>query len=116
MTTLYHNPRCSTSRRALEQLEASATEFDVVLYLKTPLSGSALSDLIERLGDPPADLVRKDKRFKDLGLDRADYVAVEDVVGLLIEHPELMQRPIVDDGNVAFIGRPLDRVAAFTNT
>ena len=116
MTTLYHNPRCTTSRRALALLETSDTPFDVVHYLKTPLDRSGLRALLDRLEDDPADLVRKDKRFKDLGLDAVDYVTAPDVTDLLVEHPELMQRPIVDDGATAFIGRPLDRIDAFTNS
>ncbi|MDX1449540.1 MAG: ArsC/Spx/MgsR family protein [Acidimicrobiia bacterium] len=93
MNRLYHNPRCTTSRRALQALESGGITFETVLYLKTPPDRRRLRELIERLEDPPADLVRKDKRFRDLGLEAGDYQDADDVIQLLIEHPELMQRP-----------------------
>jgi len=58
----------------------------------------------------PAALVRKDKRFTELGLNAGDYVTVESVIMLLLEHPELMQRPIVIGGERAIIARPGERV------
>ena len=57
----------------------------------------------------PAELVRKDRRFDQLGLDAAHYVTAEAVIALLLEHPELMQRPIVVVGNRAVIARPPER-------
>ncbi len=58
----------------------------------------------------PADLVRKDKHFKDLGLKAADYTTVDAVVKLLAEHPRLMQRPIAVRGGRAVVGRPSEKV------
>ena len=58
----------------------------------------------------PADMVRKDKYFKDLGLNAADYTSVDAVVTLLAEHPRLMQRPIAVRGGRAVIGRPSENV------
>ena len=60
--------------------------------------------------DPPSELVRKDKRFKQLGLEADAYETAEAVVGVLLEHPELMQRPIVLKGDKAVIGRPPENV------
>lgn len=54
--------------------------------------------------------MRKDKRFEELGLDAADYQSKEQVIGLLLEHPELMQRPVVFRGERALICRPSDKV------
>lgn len=116
MTRLYHNPRCTTSRKALAKLEEAGAAFDTVLYLKEPPSREQLVDLVDRLEDPPTDLVRKDKRFKDLGMDATDYQSPNEVVDILEKHPELMQRPLIDDGDRAFIGRPLERVDSFTNS
>jgi arsenate reductase len=64
------------------------------------------------IGDPPADLVRKDKRFKELGLDPEDYTTKAAVAALLLEHPELMQRPIVVRGKRAVIARPPEKLDA----
>jgi arsenate reductase len=60
--------------------------------------------------DEPAELVRKDKRFKELELDPDDYRTDDQVVALLLEHPELMQRPVVFRGDRALICRPSERV------
>jgi len=64
------------------------------------------------LDSPVADLVRKDKRFKELGLNPAKYVDKKAVVALLLGHPELMQRPIVIRGQRAIIARPPEKLEA----
>ncbi len=60
--------------------------------------------------DPPADLVRKDKRFKELGLEESHYRTRDAVVDLLFDHPELMQRPVIIEGRRAVLARPADKV------
>jgi len=62
------------------------------------------------LESPPAELVRKDKRFAELGLKAEDYVDRDPVIELLLKHPELMQRPIVIRGQRAIIARPGEKV------
>lgn len=111
--TLLHNPNCSTSRHALDEVKAAGVDAEVVQYLKAPLSRDQLLDLLGKLEDPPADLVRKDSFFKDQGLDPDDYRTPEAVADLLVEHPRLMQRPVLVRGDRAIIGRPKDRVPAF---
>ncbi len=64
------------------------------------------------LEEPVAELVRKDKRFKELGLKPDDYIEQKTVIDLLMKHPELMQRPIVMRGNRAVIARPPEKLAA----
>ena len=107
---LYHNPGCSKSRGALDILRESGANFEVIEYLETPLDRATLEDLLDLLPNAPGDLVRKDKRFKELGLDPDAYESRESVVALLVEHPELMQRPIASDGRRALIARPSDAV------
>jgi arsenate reductase len=80
--------------------------FDTIEYLKTPPSREALEGIIAILEGPVADMVRKDKRFEELKLNAANYTTKETVVPLLLEHPELMQRPIVIRGGRAVIARP----------
>jgi arsenate reductase len=62
------------------------------------------------LDTPPAELVRKDRRFEELKLKAAHYATAEAVVALLLKHPELMQRPIVVKGDKAVIARPPERM------
>ncbi len=64
------------------------------------------------LEGPVADLVRKDKRFEELGLKSADYTTPAPVIALLLEHPELMQRPIVISKGRAIIARPPEKLNA----
>ena len=111
--TLLHNPNCSTSRHALDEVRAAGIDAEVVQYLKAPLTAPELLDLISKLEDPPADLVRKDGYFKDQGLVEGEYVTAAAVADLLEAHPRLMQRPVLVRGDRAIIGRPKDRVAAF---
>ena len=112
MTTMlvYHNPGCSKSRGALDLLRERSVEVEVVEYLRHPPDRAALERILDAISDPPDALVRKDKRFKDLGLDASRFTTREAVVGLLLEHPELMERPVVFRGERAVIGRPSERV------
>jgi arsenate reductase len=109
---VYHNPVCGQSRGALEILRERSVAHEVVEYLRTPLDRVTLEHFLDLLPDPPADLVRKDKRFKELGLDPADYTTREQVVAVLLEHPELMQRPVVVRGRRAVLARPSEKVLA----
>lgn len=111
--TIFHNTGCSTSRQALQEIEAAGVDADVIQYLKTPLDRDTLLDVIGKLEDPPAELVRKDDFFAKQGMVAADYVAPEAVADLLVAHPQLMQRPVLVKGDRAIIGRPKSRVAPF---
>ncbi len=107
---VYHNPACGKSRGALDILGERGVDTDVVEYLQAPPDRAALERIVDTISDPPAELVRKDQRFKDLGLDAGDYVDRESVIALLLDHPELMQRPVVFRGERAVIARPSDKV------
>jgi arsenate reductase len=94
----------------VEILRGRGVEFDAIEYLKRPLDRPTLVRVLSLLASPPAELVRKDKRFQELGLRAEDYVSGDQVVALLLEHPELMQRPIVIRGDQAIIARPGEKV------
>ena len=96
----------------MDLLHARDVEFDIIEYLKKPPTRETLEKIIDMLDGPVADLVRKDKRFKELGLSADDYVETKAVVALLLKHPELMQRPIVIRGQRAIIARPPEKLAA----
>jgi arsenate reductase len=108
--TVYHNPVCGKSRGALEILRERGVAHDVIEYLKQPLDRAGLGRVLDLLGGDPAALVRKDKRFAELGLSAADYTSREAVIDLLLKHPELMERPVVIHGRRAVIARPSERV------
>lgn len=108
--TIYHNPVCGKSRGALEILRQRGVEAEVIEYLQQPLDRAGLERVLALLPDEPAALVRKDKRFAALGLDAAAYTTREAVVALLLEHPELMERPVVIRGQRAVIARPSEKV------
>jgi arsenate reductase len=107
---VYHNPSCSKSRGALEILAERGIDTDVVEYLKAPPDRATLEHIVDAIPNPPAELVRKDKKFKELGLDASEYTTRDSVVGLLLTHPELMERPVVFRGERAVIARPSDLV------
>jgi arsenate reductase (glutaredoxin) len=108
--TVFHNPSCSKSRGALDILRERGTACETIEYLKTPPDRATLDRILTLLGGPPGELVRKDGRFKELGLRAADYTTRDRVVELLLEHPALMERPVVISGGRAVIARPSERV------
>jgi arsenate reductase len=107
---VYHNPSCSKSRGALDLLREKSIDVEVVEYLREHPDRAALERILGAISDPPEALVRKDKRFKELGLDASKYTTRESVIELLLEHPELMERPVVFRGERAVIARPSERV------
>lgn len=109
MITLYHNPRCRKSREALQLLEASGHPFEVVDYQKEPLSTGALEELLLQLGMRAEDLIRKNE-----ALWKQEYksrpLSEKELIGLMLEHPRLMERPIAVSGGRAVLGRPPERI------
>ncbi len=106
--TIFHNRKCSSSRKAMAWLEDKDVDAEVVEYLNTPLDRAGLEQLLDQLDGPAANLVRHDKRFAELGLDPDGYTERDVIVDLLVEHPELMQRPVVVRDGKAVIARPPD--------
>ena len=108
--TIYHNPRCSNSRQTLELLRRQGLEPRIIEYLKHPPDRSELSGILTLLGLPPRELMRKkEDAYKASGLDAPDKTD-EDLVAAMIEHPVLMERPIVLANGKAALGRPPENV------
>ena len=107
---VYYNPSCSNARGAVEILEDKGFDVKIHEYLAAPLGRADFEHILDAIPNPPADLVRKDKRFEELGLSVGDYETREAVIELLLEHPELMQRPVVFRGDRALITRPPEQV------
>ena len=107
---IYHNPRCSKSRQALKLLEEQGIEPDIVRYLETPPDQAELTRILDLLGLEPRDLMRrKEKEYRELGLDDPG-LSREQLIRAMVEHPRLIERPIVIKGDRAALGRPPERV------
>ena len=103
-TTIYHNPRCSKSREALQLLHENNEEVEVVEYLKDAPTASTLKKLIKQLGIKPLQLIRKNEEvFKPY---KTATLTDEQYIDLMVQNPVLIERPIVIKGNKAIIGRP----------
>jgi arsenate reductase len=107
---LYHNPRCSKSRAALELLEQRGLAPTVIRYLETPPSTDELRRLLARLGISPRQLLRTgEAEYKELEL--ADPARTDaELIEAMAAHPKLIERPILMVGDAAVIGRPAERM------
>ena len=110
MTTIYHNPRCSKSRASLEMLEAKGITPDIVKYLETPPTQEELTEVLNKVGLKAEQIVRKgEARYKQLGLAEKN-LSNDEWISVLVDNPQLMERPIVVNGDKAAIGRPIEAV------
>jgi len=108
--SIFHNPRCSKSRKTLEIIEINDVEVQVILYLQDPPSVSELNSLLEKLGMKASELVRKrESIIKELDIDLSS-ISNDDLISIMAEHPILIERPIVFDESSAIIGRPPENV------
>lgn len=109
---IYHNPRCSKSRRALELLRERGLEPTVIEYLKTPPDAATLRGLLAMLGLPARDLLRRgEAACAELGL--ADSLDDDEtLLAAMVAHPVLIERPIVVVDGRAVLGRPPERILA----
>ncbi|QCP60440.1 arsenate reductase (glutaredoxin) [Pantoea sp. SO10] len=111
MVSIYHNPRCSKSRETLALLQERGIEPDVVLYLETPPDVPTLKRLLKQLGMHSARelMRRKEDLYQELAL--ADSALSEaQLLQAMVDHPKLIERPIVIKGEQARIGRPPEAV------
>lgn len=110
MTTIYHNPRCGTSRNTLAMIRASGVEPEIIEYLVTPPTRERLVELIGLMGITPRDLLRqKDTPYDALGLADPKWTN-DELIDLMIAHPILINRPIVVTSKGAVLARPSERV------
>lgn len=108
--TLYHNPRCSKSRAALQLLEERDLQPVVVHYLDTPPSVAQLREVLEKLGLPPRQLLRSgEDEYRELGLAN-QALGDEQLIEAMAAHPRLIERPILIAGDRAVIGRPPENI------
>ncbi len=109
MLTIYHNPRCSKSREGLQLLELQDKPFTIVKYLNEPLTKQELTELIKKLGISPIELVRKNEttwKEQYKGQELTDDAIIE----AMVQHPNLIERPIVVNSDKAVIARPAENI------
>lgn len=108
--TIYHNPKCSTSRKVLDALRAAGSEVRVVEYLKTPPSRAEIAALLGRMGAKPrAILRRKGTPYEELGLDDAKWTD-DKLIDLMAREPILIERPIVASAKGVRLCRPPEKL------
>jgi arsenate reductase (glutaredoxin) len=108
--TIWHNPRCTTSRKTLDLLRARGIEPEVVEYLKTPPTAEELRDVLRRLGKGPREILRrKEAAYAAEGLDDPGTTDAR-IVEAMVRNPILIERPIVLAGKKAALGRPPEAV------
>lgn len=109
MITIYHNPRCRKSREGLEILKESGKDFMIKEYLKEVPTTSELSEMVDKLGINPEQLIRKGEadfknHFKGKKLSDQEWIEA------MVKYPKLIERPIVISGSKAVIGRPPENI------
>jgi arsenate reductase (glutaredoxin) len=109
MIEIYHNPRCRKSREALAYIHEKGLKVEEILYLAEPPTVKEFKLLLAKLNLGPQDLIRKNEtlfkeKFKGKSFNDDEWIRI------LLEHPKLIERPIVIKGNKAVVGRPLEKV------
>lgn len=109
MITIYHNPRCSKSREGLHMLEEEGRPFTVVKYLEESFTKDELRDIIHKLGVTPLEVVRqKEALWKENYKDKK--LSDDEIIDILVQHPQLIERPIVVNGDNGVIARPAEAI------
>ncbi|MAD76862.1 MAG: arsenate reductase (glutaredoxin) [Rheinheimera sp.] len=112
MITIYHNPRCSKSREALALLQQHCEHIAVIEYLKTPPTAAELAAILMKLNISARELLRsKEEEYRNLQLNNP-ALSEQQLINTMVEHPRLIERPIVVKGDQAAIGRPLSNISA----
>ena len=110
MVTIYHNPRCNTSRNALKLLRDRGVEPEIVEYLKTPPDAATLDGFLKKLDlEPRALMRRKEPPYKALKLDDPNKTRAQ-LIKAMVENPILIERPIVVNRGKVALGRPAEKV------
>ncbi|HEX9665042.1 MAG TPA: arsenate reductase family protein [Thermodesulfobacteriota bacterium] len=107
---IYIKPTCTTCRNALKILSEKGADFEAINYYEKPFSKKGLTELINKLNISPKDLLRKNEKvYKDLGLSNRD-LSDSEIIDLMIKHPDLIQRPIVDGKGKVILARPAEEI------
>jgi len=108
--TIYQKPTCTTCRQVFQALKESGVEMDSVNYYLEPLSKTKLAELVKKMGIKASELFRKKEDiYKTLKLAEREVPDAE-AIELMVKHPDLMQRPLVEKGAKAILARPAERL------
>ena len=108
--TIYQKPTCSTCRQAVQLLKESGKPFTAINYYEQPFTKAQLKTLLKKAGLSPKDILRtKEDIYKDLDLAKK-ILSDDEWLDLMVAHPDLIQRPIVERGDRAVLGRPTENV------
>jgi len=106
---IYRNNRCRKSREGLNILENSNQEFEVINYLDSPPTKKELKEILSMLGFTPIQLVRKNEVIWKENYKNKE-LSEDEIINAMIDHPKLIERPIVVSGSKAVIGRPPENI------
>tara|TARA_A100001011_G_scaffold399607_1_gene509078 strand:+ start:1460 stop:1810 length:351 start_codon:yes stop_codon:yes gene_type:complete len=107
---IFHNSRCSKSRKALQILQDNNCDIEIINYLETDLDVSLIKDVLKKLSLKPRDILRTSEQdYKDNNLKEDDF-SDDDLIDYIIKYPKLIKRPIVIKGHRAVLGRPPENV------
>ena len=108
--TVYEKPTCTKCREMDRYLRDSGVDFSKVNYYLAPLSEPKLRELIKKMAIKPRDLLRPSESvYRELEIGKKDLTD-DEIIALMVKHPDLMQRPIVERGERAVLGRPTENV------
>jgi len=108
--TIYQKPTCSTCRQAVQLLKDSGKPFKAINYYERPFTKAQLKNLLKKAGLSPKDILRtKEDIYRDLGLAKKT-LSDDEWLDVLVAHPDLIQRPIVEKGEKAILARPAELV------
>jgi arsenate reductase len=108
--TVYEKPTCTKCREMDKLLKERGVDFSKVNYYIEPLTKKKLTELVRKMSISPRDLLRKSEPvYKELGIASGEFTDAQ-LISLMVEHPDLMQRPIVERGEKAVLGRPTENV------
>lgn len=108
--TIYEKPTCTTCRKTVKLLQERGIEFEDVNYYIEPLSAAKIAELLDKAAVTPRDLLRtKEQVYRDLGLRDSNHTDIQ-LIELMAEHPDLVQRPIAERGPKAVLCRPPERI------
>jgi arsenate reductase len=109
---VYHNPSCSKSRLCVDFLTQEKYDFEVINHLKNPLSKSELQELLRKLDRKPSELVRRNEViFREA--NKANMLTEDEILQLMVDHPKLIERPIVEVNGKAVLARPIELLEPF---